>query len=242
MQGSFITHHNEQHPKDCFKCEFCDSYFETSNRLFKHQRSHLYMKYKCNECDKLFQFSYQIRNHLTQHTGVGKHLCSIYPKTFRSKCSKDFHKKTHNVRIKCDLCLMSTSKEFNSMVALHIHQCGMHGPGWTALCSKNYKWKSQYTRHSKSDCKVCSEKKVDIKLLRYKFLNKVDLTKWNVNCICSAQNVQGHLPYTFVLKMDVTQGNVTISSILESPCCVNCAFSIDLVFCTSNQKRTFICS
>ena len=46
MQGSFITHHNEQHPDSCFKFEFCDRYFKTSNGLFKHQRSHLYMKYK----------------------------------------------------------------------------------------------------------------------------------------------------------------------------------------------------
>ena len=136
MQSSFITHHNEQHPDDCFKCEFCDSYFETSNG---HQYSHLYMKYKCNEYTKFFQFPYQLKNHLTQHTGVGKHLCSICPKTFRSKCSKDFHEKTYNVRIKCDLCPMSTSKEFNSTVALHIHQCGMLGPGWTKLCDKNYK-------------------------------------------------------------------------------------------------------
>ena len=139
MQGSFITHHNEQHPDSCFKCEFCDAYYKTCNGLFKHQCSHLYMKYKCKDCDKFFQFPYQFRNHLTQHTGVGKHLCSICAKSFRSKCSKDFHEKTHNVKIKCDLCPMSTSKVFNSTVALHIHQRRMHGQGWTSLCGKNYK-------------------------------------------------------------------------------------------------------
>ena len=110
MQGSFVTHHNEQHPDSCFKCEFCDTYHETRNGLFKHQCSHLYMKYKCKDCDKFFQFPYQFRNHLTQHTGVGKHLCSICAKSFGSKCSKDFHEKIHNVKIKYDLCPMSTSK------------------------------------------------------------------------------------------------------------------------------------
>ena len=85
MQGSFVTHHNEQHPESCFKCEFCDTYYETCNGLFKHQRSHLYMKYKCKDCEKFFQLPYQFRNHRTQHTGVGKHLCSICAKSFGSK-------------------------------------------------------------------------------------------------------------------------------------------------------------
>ena len=177
MQGSFVTHHNDQHPDSCFKCEFCDTYYETCNGLFKHQCSHLYMKNKCKECAKFFQFPYQMRNHMTQHTGVGKHLCSICSKSFGSKCSKNFHEKTHNIKIKCDLCPMSTSKEFNSTVALHIHQRGMHGPGWTALCGKNYKWKSQYTRHGKSDCKVCIKKRADLKLIRFQFLSNVDLTE-----------------------------------------------------------------
>ena len=114
-------------------------------------------------------------------------------------------RKARNAKIKCDLCPMSTSKVFNSMVALHIHQCGMHGPGWTSLCGKNYKWKSQYTRQNKTDCKICIKKKADLKLIRYQFLSNVDLTEWNV------------------LQMDVTQGNVNTSSILRSPC-VNCAF------------------
>ena len=125
MQSSFVAH-NEQHPDDCFKCEFCDNYFESCNGLFKHQRSHLYMKYKCKQCDKFFQFPYHLNNHASVHTGVGKHQCSICSKSFAAKCSKDFHEKTHNVKIKCDLCPMSTIKEFNSIVALHIHQCGMH--------------------------------------------------------------------------------------------------------------------
>ena len=60
MQGSFVAHHNEQHPDSCFKCEFCDAYYETCNGLFKHQRSHLYMKYKCKDCDKFFQFPYRL--------------------------------------------------------------------------------------------------------------------------------------------------------------------------------------
>ena len=176
MQSSFIKHHYEQHADSSFKCEFCDSYFESENGLFKHERSHLYMKHICMDCGKIFQFPYQLRAHATQHTGVGKHQCSICTKEFGCKTSKDFHEKTHSCQVKCDLCPMTTTKEYTSTIALHLHQ-RMHGPGWTTLCNINYKWKSQYTKHNKSDCKICTKKKADIRLARFKFLSNVDLSR-----------------------------------------------------------------
>ena len=54
MQSSFVTHFNSDHADTQYKCDFCDMYFESSNGLFKHQRSHLYLKYKCDVCLKLF--------------------------------------------------------------------------------------------------------------------------------------------------------------------------------------------
>ena len=177
-QGSFVSHHYDQHPNDQFKCEFCDNYFESANGLFKHQRSHLYMKHRCIDCNKFFQFPYQLKAHRTQHTGTGKHQCGLCDKMFGAKCSKDFHEKSHNVSIKCDLCPMSTEKKYTSTIALHLHQRGMHGPGWTALCGKNFKWKSQYTRHNKkAECKVCIKKRADFRLIRFSFLKHVDLTQ-----------------------------------------------------------------
>ena len=177
MQSSFVKHHYEHHVDSKFKCEFCESFFETENGLFKHERSHLYMKHICKDCGKFFQFPYQLQAHVTQHTGVGKHGCAICNKEFSCKTSKDFHERTHSCRVKCDSCLMTTTKEFKSVIALHLHQRGMHGPGWTTLCNINYKWKSQYTKHNKSDCKICTKKKADIKLARFKFLAKVDLSR-----------------------------------------------------------------
>ena len=41
MQASFVTHFNSDHPDNQYKC---DLYFESANRLFKHERSHLYLK------------------------------------------------------------------------------------------------------------------------------------------------------------------------------------------------------
>ena len=70
MQSSFVTHFRATHPNDLLKCDFCASTFESSNGLFKHERSHLYMKYKCTVCGQLFQFSYQLNIHNVQHTGL----------------------------------------------------------------------------------------------------------------------------------------------------------------------------
>ena len=121
-QGPFVTHHYDQHPNDQFKCEFCDKYFESANGLFKHQRSHLYMKHTCPDCKKFFQFPYQLKAHRSQHTGMGKHQCGLCEKSFGANCSKDFHEKTHGGSIKCDLCPISTEKIFTNTIALHIHQ------------------------------------------------------------------------------------------------------------------------
>ena len=177
MQSAFVSHFRGKHPNDLLKCEFCTSVFESSNRLFKHERSHLYMKYKCNVCSRLFQFPYQIKIHSVQHTGLSQHQCGQCTKTFGSKCSKVFHERSHNVQLKCDLCPMSSTKIYSNQAAVNQHKRGMHGPGWTTSCGVNYKWKSRYQRHNKSDCKKCIQTKATRKLDQFKFLRQMDLTK-----------------------------------------------------------------
>ena len=129
MQASFVTPFNSDHPDNQYKCDFCHSYFESANGLFKHERSHLYLKYKCDFCKKLFQFPYQLAAHKTQHTGLGKHQCSMCDKIFGSKCLKVFHEKSHDVHLKCELCPKSTEKVYSNSVALNQHQRCMHRPG-----------------------------------------------------------------------------------------------------------------
>ena len=177
MQSSFVSHFQGQHPNDSLKCEFCTSVFQSSNRLFKHEHSHLYMKYECDICGKLFQFPYHIKIHSVQHTRLGRHQCSKCTRTFGSKCSKVFHERSHNVQIKCDLCPMSSTKIYNNKVAVIQHKRGMHGPGWTTACGKNYKWKSHYSCHNRSDCKKCIQAKAIKKLDWFNFLCQMDLTK-----------------------------------------------------------------
>ena len=45
LQVPFIQHFATKHPGQLFKCDFCDGMFQTCNGLFKHERSHQYMRY-----------------------------------------------------------------------------------------------------------------------------------------------------------------------------------------------------
>ena len=51
MQSQFTTHMKKTHPNDMFQCERCDKTLESANSLFKHQRSHLYLKHACEVCE-----------------------------------------------------------------------------------------------------------------------------------------------------------------------------------------------
>ena len=133
------------------------------------------MKYLCIVCSKRFQFRYQLTTHQTVHTGLRRHKCNSCDKTFGSKCSRDFHQKTHGVQLHCDLCPMTSEKTFNNDVALKQHQRGMHGPGWTTPCGDYKKWKSAYGKHLK-ECKKCMKIRADAKMNRFSFLKCVDLT------------------------------------------------------------------
>ena len=139
MQQSFVVHFQSTDPTDPFKCAFCSGDFQSPNGLFKHERSHKYMKYLCIVCGKRFQFPYQLTNHPTVHTGLGRHKYDSYDKTFGSKCSHDFHQKTHGVELQCDLCPINSAKTFSNDVALRQHQRGVCGPGWTMPCGENKK-------------------------------------------------------------------------------------------------------
>ena len=175
MQQSFVVHFQSKHPTDPFKCAFCSGDFHSPNGLFKHERSHEYMKYLCIVCSKRFQFPYQLTTHQTVHTGLRRHKCNSCDKTFGSKCSRDFHQKTHGVQLHCDLCPMTSEKTFNNDVALKQHQRGMHGPGWTTPCGDYKKWKSAYGKHLK-ECKKCMKIRADAKMNRFSFMKRVDLT------------------------------------------------------------------
>ena len=175
MKQSFVIHFQNQHPELPFRCEFCATDFLSPNGLFKHERSHEYLKYKCIACNKKFQFPYQLKAHKSIHTGHDRHQCGLCEKDFSMKCARDFHQKSHGVEIACELCPITTTKWYSNDVALSQHKRGIHGEGWTSHCGDHFKWKSRYTKHM-GGCKRCMKYRADRQMRRYNFLHKVDLT------------------------------------------------------------------
>ena len=175
MQNGFVDHFNMEHKDSQFKCDFCDHFFESSNGLFKHQRSHQYLKYSCDLCGHKTQFPYQMKSHRKTHSKTDLYGCSLCTRQFASKSSMVSHEKTHTTRIQCDQCPADKKKVFTSENSFRLHNRGMHGPGWTSKCGQHFKWKSKYTRHKHGDCKVCSKDIADSKLERYSFLRRIKI-------------------------------------------------------------------
>ena len=173
MQVSFVEHMKTEHPGSKLKCTLCIKLFVSPNGLFKHERSHEYLKYFCDYCSYMCQFPYQIKAHENTHTKTEWFGCNTCDKKFSSKAASRAHRKTHNLLIQCDLCPETNEKRYTSIQACNLHKCGMHGPGWTAKCGKHFKWKSKFSKHiTKEDCKVCLKHRADIKLQYFLFLKK----------------------------------------------------------------------
>ena len=169
MQSNFTKHMKEKHPNDLFQCEYCDKTMESSNGLFKHQRSHLYLKHVCEVCERWFQFPGQKSRHMKIHTQKDLFPCLHCPKKYTTNSGMLEHAKTHTTSLQCELCPKSTKKRYNNKYSLAQHTKGMHGGGWTAPCKANFKWKSRYSRHL-STCEKCKQIRKQQKKERYHFI------------------------------------------------------------------------
>ena len=154
--------------------KYCGKLFQTTNSLFKHERSHLYLNHKCQQCPYQAQFPYQLQQHQCTHTQQNMWMCAHCDKVFACKSSRNTHEQGHNINLKCQQCPDDTKKTFSSQTALNQHIRGQHGPGWTTFCQQTYKWKSKFSRHN-SECKQCIKYKADLKLKRYAFLSHIAL-------------------------------------------------------------------
>ena len=67
-QVNFISHMKTEHPDSKLRCTLCPNEYSSPNGLFKHERSHEYLKYYCEWCTYVCQFPYQIRAHENTHT------------------------------------------------------------------------------------------------------------------------------------------------------------------------------
>ena len=131
MQCNFTKHHKIEHPDDPYKCEHCEKMLETPNGLFKHQRSHNYLKHGCDICHKQFQFPKQKKIHECIHMKEGLYRCLHCDQHFTLNSTMLVHATTHNTSIQCELCPKTSDKRYNSTYALALHTRGMHGLGWT---------------------------------------------------------------------------------------------------------------
>ena len=174
MQIVYIKHMAEQHPGVSMPCRHCGTLFMTTNGLFKHERSHFYLKHQCDTCGFKVQFPYQLAQHKKTHTKNNLWMCGLCERSFACKSSRTSHEKTHGVELKCPDCPDETKKRFSSETALKQHAKGQHGPGWNTYCGKNYKWKSKFSRHN-GCCTTCLQNRAQLKLKRYTFLSGIAL-------------------------------------------------------------------
>ena len=168
MQTLFTKHMTTEHPDSPFKCDFCPKILKSANGLFKHQRSHQYLKHQCEDCQKRFQFPGQLKRHTKLHTKQNMYPCLHCPRQFTDNSTMMIHARTHNTVLKCELCPKSNEKTYNSRYAMDQHQRGMHGDGWDSFCGENFKWKSKYSRHMKK-CTACLDERQRRQKARYFF-------------------------------------------------------------------------
>ena len=63
MQITFVKHFEKEHSGQKYHCDFCAAPFDSCNGLFKHERSHQYLRYECKLCGHRTQFPYQMKAH-----------------------------------------------------------------------------------------------------------------------------------------------------------------------------------
>lgn len=82
-----------------------------------------------------FQFPYQLRNHLITHKGLGRHQSTLCNSTFGYKCFKVSNKHTDNIELKYELCLIKSTKTYNSEINLnHVARATNRNPNILDTC------------------------------------------------------------------------------------------------------------
>ena len=177
LQVTFVQHFTMKHPGQLFKCDFCDGMFQTCNGLFKHERSHQYMRYRCDSCGHRTQFLYQMKAHYKVHSHSDLVKCDLCDRQSACKSSKVAHQNTHMTKLYCEQCKTGTSKVYTSKNSLCLHVHGKHGEGWTAPCGGHFVSKSKYTHHMNLECTKCRKIWAQEKIKHYHFTKKIKKEK-----------------------------------------------------------------
>ena len=90
-----------------FKCQYCDSIFNTYNGVWKHTKSaHEGINYACNMCDRQFTQQGHLKDHFeSKHEGV-KYACNQcdYRFAYQSNLTKHIQSIHEGVKYACNQC------------------------------------------------------------------------------------------------------------------------------------------
>ena len=80
-----------------FKCTVCDLSFIRQGCFKKHMKTVHQIKYKCNKCESAFETSFHLEKHLIKdHQSEMKFQCDMCSAHFLTKWRFDLHRKTHD--------------------------------------------------------------------------------------------------------------------------------------------------
>lgn len=78
-----LQDHMKTHPNRGFKCEQCNTSFDTQIRLLRHMKIHSSERpYKCTYCLKSFVYKWNLTEHIRIHTGEKPFVCRLCGKGF----------------------------------------------------------------------------------------------------------------------------------------------------------------
>ena len=186
-------HMYKKHNNVQFKCDICETIFQTRAVFEKHKLLHSdeRIKYTCEECPKDFFTKSTYENHVAKHNGEPSYFCEKCSKKFYTAFYLQIHRYEHkyeNRRFLCTQCEHSSKTKMD----LKRHTARKHSderPFKCNLCDSSFKDKNSLASHEKIHtgekqykCKYCEKafrhkthrtKHEDIHEQNYKFLCKV---------------------------------------------------------------------
>ncbi|KAL7043789.1 hypothetical protein ACKWTF_001667 [Chironomus riparius] len=144
------------------KCSICSKFFDNSELMDIHMKSHAKPKFACSQCDKQFSQLRNFKYHMSIHLGTKEFAasCPECGKTFNDKGYLSSHLKIHRNKKEhaCPYC----PKSFNQRVAFNMHvriHLGLK-PHCCQECGKTFSrkmlLKQHYRTHSGEKPYVCS--------------------------------------------------------------------------------------
>ncbi|XP_037044682.1 zinc finger protein 26-like isoform X2 [Bradysia coprophila] len=181
-----------------FKCNLCDSAYNTKPRLRRHViYNHTDRPtFDCEVCGWKFREKNNLKRHLRLHNGDYQAECQLCDKKFTANCHLKYHMNTaHSTETpyQCDLC----GKSFNSTSKMNAHRrrhiketlpCDICGKIFGSR-NRLYAHKKTHTEERNIVCKVCGKNfKTAVVLRQHMYLHKGKIFSCNFCPMTFAQS------------------------------------------------------